>query len=151
MTTADIALSSSFSTSSISCLLRCCRLPLHGFGTLMVRLTMAHPHRTNTPTIGCTSKGVPSANIPAGTWSSTVLLYKHTDIIATMLRLVGAGKPSKYFDLPVASFGKEDTVTLKRARRVKAQRTKNERKRVSSVVRRPRAKAEAAGATPKET
>ena len=64
---------------------------------------------------------------------------------------VGMGVPSKYFDLPVASLGSEETVTLKRARRVRPQRTKKERRRVSRRVRRPRAKAQAAGDTPKET
>ena len=78
-------------------------------------------------------------------------MNRQNDIIATMLRLVGAGNPSKYFDFPVASFGRDDTVTLNRASRVKAQRTKKDRKSVSRVERRPRAKAEAAGATPKET
>ncbi|KAL9003765.1 MAG: hypothetical protein Q9188_003370 [Gyalolechia gomerana] len=68
----------------------------------------------------------------------------------TMHRLVGMGVPSKYFDFPVASLGREETVTLKRARRVRPQRTKKARKRVSSGVRRPRAKAETAGATPKD-
>ena len=68
-----------------------------------------------------------------------------------MARDVGMGVPSKYFDFPVASFGREETVTLKRARRVRPQRTKKERRRVSSGVRRPRAKAAAAGETPKET
>ena len=42
------------------------------------------------------------------------------------------------------------TVTLKRARRVRPQRTKKERKAVSAAVRRPREKATAAGATPNE-
>ena len=60
------------------------------------------------------------------------------------------GKPSKYLDLPELSFGREETVTLKRARRVRPQRTKKARARLSSGVRRPRAKAATAGATPKE-
>lgn len=60
------------------------------------------------------------------------------------------GVPSKYLLLPVLSFGREETVTLKRARRVSPQRTKKERNRLSSGVRRPRAKAHDAGATPKE-
>ena len=123
----------------------------HGFGTLTVRLTIAHPQPTNTPTIGCTSISVPSASTPPGAFSSTRPFNKQNDIIPTIVKLVGAGKPSKYFDLPVASFGKEETVTLKRARRVRAQRTKKDRNSVSSVLRRPSAKAEAAGATPKET
>ncbi|KAL9010767.1 MAG: hypothetical protein Q9173_004334 [Seirophora scorigena] len=69
---------------------------------------------------------------------------------ATMPRLLGMGVPSKYLDLPVLSLGREETVTLKRARRVRPQRTKKARRRVSSGVRRPSAKAAEAGATPKE-
>lgn len=68
----------------------------------------------------------------------------------TMARVVGMGVPSKYFDLPLLSFGKTATVTLNRARRVNPQRTKKARKRWSSDVRIPRAKAAAAGARPKE-
>ncbi|KAI4290211.1 MAG: hypothetical protein L6R35_000500, partial [Caloplaca aegaea] len=64
--------------------------------------------------------------------------------------LLGIGVPSKYLDLPVLSLGREETVTLKRARRVRPQRTKKARRRLSSGVRRPRAKAAEAGATPKE-
>ncbi len=69
---------------------------------------------------------------------------------ATMHRLEGIGVPSKYLLLPVASLGKAATVTLKRASRVRPQRTKNDRKRVSRVVRRPSAKAQMAGDTPKD-
>jgi len=43
------------------------------------------------------------------------------------------------------------TVTLKRARRVRPQSTKKERRRWSSGVRMPREKAAAAGETPKDT
>ena len=53
--------------------------------------------------------------------------------------------------LPVASFGTFATVILKRARRVSPQRTKNVRKTWSRGVRRPIAKAAAAGETPNET
>ena len=60
------------------------------------------------------------------------------------------GVPSKYLDLPDESLGSEETVTLKRARRVRPQRTKKERRRVSRGVRRPRAKALTAGATPND-
>ena len=35
----------------------------------------------------------------------------------------GTGVPSKYWDLPVLSFGSIETVMLKRARRVRPQRT----------------------------
>lgn len=125
--------------------------PTYGLGTLTVRLTIAQPHATNTPTAGCTSSSVPAARAPPGTLSSTDPWNKQYAIIATIDRLVGAGKPSKYFDLPAASLGREETVTLKRARRVRAHSTKKDRSSVSSALRRPSAKAEAAGATPKET
>ena len=68
----------------------------------------------------------------------------------TIANDVGIGVPSKYLLLPVLSFGREETVTLKRARRVRPQRTKKERRRVSRGVRRPRANAQTAGAKPKE-
>ena len=64
---------------------------------------------------------------------------------------VGIGVPSKYWLLPVASLGTFATVMLKRARRVRPQRTKKVRKRWSTGVRRPMAKAAAAGETPNET
>lgn len=64
---------------------------------------------------------------------------------------MGIGVPSKYCDFPVASLGTMATVTLKRARRVRPQSTKKERRRWSRGVRRPREKAAAAGETPKET
>jgi hypothetical protein len=64
--------------------------------------------------------------------------------------LVGMGVPSKYLDFPVASLGNMATVTLKRARRVRPQRTKKTRRRWSMGVRRPREKAAEAGATPKD-
>ena len=68
-----------------------------------------------------------------------------------MLNDVGMGKPSKYLLLPEASLGSEETVTLKRARRVRPHKTKKDRRRVSAGVRRPKAKAALAGATPKDT
>ena len=61
------------------------------------------------------------------------------------------GVPSKYLLFPVASLGTLATVILNRASLVRPQRTKKVRKRWSTGVRRPMAKAEAAGATPKET
>jgi hypothetical protein len=69
----------------------------------------------------------------------------------TRLNVVGIGKPSKYFALPVESFGSEAAVTLKRARRERPHRRKKERISVSRVVRRPRVYARTEGATPKET
>ncbi len=59
--------------------------------------------------------------------------------------------PSKYFDFPVASLGRAWTVTLKRARRVKPQSTKKVRIKWSTGVRKPIAKAAAAGETPNDT
>ena len=69
---------------------------------------------------------------------------------AAMPSVVGMGVPSKYLDLPVASLGRELTVTLKRARRVSPQRTKKVRSSVSRGVRRPREKAQTEGAMPKD-
>ena len=63
---------------------------------------------------------------------------------------VGIGVPSKYCDFPVLSFGSVDTVTLKRARRRSPHMTKNVSRIWSTGVRRPTAKAAAAGAAPKE-
>ena len=59
--------------------------------------------------------------------------------------------PSKYLLFPVASFGTLATVILKRARRVRPQRTKKVRRTWSIGVRSPMAKAAAVGETPKET
>jgi hypothetical protein len=70
--------------------------------------------------------------------------------MVTNARVVGMGKPSKYFALPVGSLGREAAVTLKRARRERPQRRKKERMRVSRGVRRPRVYARTEGATPKE-
>lgn len=58
--------------------------------------------------------------------------------------------PSKYFDLPLLSFGTTAAVTLKRASLVRPQRTKKLRKRRSVKVRIPIPNAAEAGATPKE-
>lgn len=68
----------------------------------------------------------------------------------TIESVVGMGVPSKYFDLPLASFGRDWTVTLKRARRERPQRTKKVRIMVSRKERKPRANAHDAGAIPKE-
>jgi hypothetical protein len=69
---------------------------------------------------------------------------------AAILNVVGIGVPSKKVDLPVASLGRCETVTLKRARRVKPQRMKKARRMVSRLLRSPIAKAQTAGAMPKE-
>lgn len=131
----------------------CCRNS-YGFGICILLLTMAHPQPTKTPTIGWTSPQPPSAQTPPIIPSlppSTLPAHTHHAIAATIPKLVGIGVPSKYLDFPVASLGTLATVTLKRAKRVRPQRTKKERSRVSIGLRRPRAKAHTAGETPKET
>ena len=125
----------------------------YGFGICILLLTIAQPHPTNTPTIGCTPPPNPRSQTPPRTPRvppSTIPLQTHHAIPDTIPKEVGIGVPSKYLLLPVLSFGREETVTLKRARRVSPHRTKKERNKVSMGVRRPRAKAHAAGATPKE-
>lgn len=126
----------------------------YGLGICILLLTMAHPQATNNSAMGCTSNKPPSAQtLPITPFSPppTLPVHTHHAMAATMHRLDGMGVPSKYLDLPVASFGSAATVTLKRASRVRPQRTKNERRRVSRGVRRPSAKAQTAGDTPKET
>lgn len=61
------------------------------------------------------------------------------------------GVPSKYFDLPVLSFGNIATVTLNLANLVSPHSTKNVNNNVSTFVLNPIAKAAAAGETPKDT
>lgn len=124
-----------------------------GFGMCILLLTIAHPCATNTPTMGCTLMPKPKSHVPPMIPSlppSIFPCHTHQAIHETMPNDVGIGVPSKYLLLPELSLGNAETVTLKRARRVKPQRTKNERRNVSSGVRRPRAKAQAAGATPKD-
>lgn len=123
---------------------------LYGLGIWILLLTMKHPCSTNIPTIGWNSHGVPTPITPRGRFSKTQPLLTQYAIMESSNRVVGIGVPSKYLDFPVASFGRAATVTLKRARRVRPQRTKKVRKRWSTGVRRPIAKATAAGATPKE-
>lgn len=119
----------------------------------MVLDTIKHPQSTNTNTMGCRPPNSSSAINPPNTPSrppSTIPCAVAIAMPNTMPSEVGMGNPSKYLLLPVASLGTAATVTLKRARRVRPQRTKKERKTVSRGVRRPRAKAAVAGATPKE-
>jgi hypothetical protein len=66
-------------------------------------------------------------------------------------RVVGIGKPSKYFAFPVPSLGSEAAVTLNLASRDRPERRKNPRISVSTVVRKPNTYANADGATPKDT
>ena len=126
---------------------------LQGLGIWIVFETMRQPHTTNTPTIGCTPPKSSSAIIPPSTPSRPPSTMPRDVAMAmpnTKLNDVGIGNPSKYLLLPVASFGTAATVTLNRARRVSPHRTKKERNSVSRGVRRPRANAAVAGATPKE-
>jgi hypothetical protein len=94
---------------------------------------------------------VPVAHVPSGISAKVHPWYTQYAIICTKIKLIGIGVPSKYCDFPLASFGTMATVTLKRARRVRPQSTKKERRRWSSGVRMPREKAAAAGETPKDT
>lgn len=93
---------------------------------------------------------MPVPQVPRGRFSKVQPFDTQYAINAAMEREVGIGVPSKYLLFPVASFGTLATVILKRASRVRPQRTKNVRKTWSSGVRRPIAKAAAAGETPKE-
>ena len=131
----------------------CLLLPHQGLGICMLLLTIAHPCATNIPAIGWTSKSKPRFQMPPITPllpPSIIPFQTHQAMHETIPSDVGIGVPSKYLLFPVLSFGKEETVTLKRARRVKPQRTKNDKSRVSMGVRSPSANAHAAGATPKE-
>ena len=125
----------------------------YGFGICMLLLTIAHPCATKIPTIGCTSVYKPRFHIPPITPSLPPSIFPcltHHAIHATIPNDVGIGVPSKYLLLPELSFGREETVTLKRARRVNPQSTKKDKRNVSRGVRRPREKAHAAGATPND-
>ena len=127
---------------------------LQGLGILILLLTIAQPQAMNIVPTGCHSSICPSSHVPPSTPSPppppTFPSATHAAIAATIAKLVGIGVPSKYLLFPVESFGNEETVTLNRASRVSPQSTKNERVRVSRALRRPRAKAHAAGATPKD-
>jgi hypothetical protein len=127
-------------------------LAYQGFGIFTVLLPIAHPCRTHTKHTGCHSAHVPFAQTPNGTLSSVQPFKSQIAIMRASIHIVvGIGVPSKYFDFPDASLGRVCTVTLKRASRVRPQRTKNVRRRWSIGVRRPIANAAAAGATPNDT
>jgi hypothetical protein len=121
-----------------------------GFGMCMVLLTIRQPWMMNITTTGWNSSTLPLNKVPYGTSSKIQPFETQNAMIMSRPIVVGIGVPSKYFDLPLASLGKADTVTLKRARRTRPQRTKKERKRWSRGVRTPMAKAQTAGATPKD-
>ena len=128
----------------------------HGFGTRSVLLTMAAANAPKIRLAMWTSPLCPSSfhNVitPNGTSSSPsiqpFLVQKAS--MATRTRLVGVGRPSKYFDLPLPSFGMIAAVALKRARRARPQQVKQARMTVSNHVRKPIANASTAGATQKE-
>lgn len=117
----------------------------------IVLLTIKQPWSTNNSTTGWNSNIVPDATEPRGILSRIQPFETQYAIKAAIPRVVGMGVPSKYFALPVASLGTLATETLKRARRERPQRTKKVRRRWSTGVRSPMAKATAAGETPKET
>ena len=71
-------------------------------------------------------------------------------IMASRARVVGIGNPSKNFAFPDASLGRDEAVTLKRARRERPERRKKARIRESRRVLMPRLYAIAHGATPNE-
>lgn len=119
------------------------------FGMCIDFDTIAHPLVTKISTAGWNSNN-PEPTVPSGRASRSHPFEAQYAINDTMESVVGIGVPSKYLDLPVASLGSDCTVTLKRARRERPQRTKNVRRTVSRKVRKPRAKAQEAGAIPKE-
>jgi len=97
-------------------------------------------------TAGWNSNGVPGAAIPHGRPSKIQPWESQYAIAAAIVIVVGIGVPSKYFDFPDSSLGKDTTVTLNRANRVRPQRTKNVRRKWSKRERIPIANAIAAGA-----
>lgn len=108
------------------------------------------PHRTNRPRTGWNSNIVPVQSVPNGSASATHPCLTQYAIVPASAMVVGIGVPSKYFAFPFLSFGTLSTETLKRARRVRPQRTKKMRMRWSSGVLKPIANAAAAGERPKE-
>lgn len=96
----------------------------HGLGTCSVLLTIKHPFRTKRSALKWNSNVEPSIAMPSGSLSCIQPMNVHPAINADEVKQAnGIGVPSKYLDLPVASFGSIATVTLKRANRVKPQRT----------------------------
>ena len=128
----------------------------HGFGTWSVLLTMAMAHapkiRLAMWTSALCSLFFHNVITPRGTPSSPSIqpILVQNANMPTMARLEGVGRPSKYFDFPVASAGMSAMVALKRARRARPQQMKQVRMTVSSHVRKPTANASTAGATTKE-
>jgi hypothetical protein len=96
----------------------------YGFGTFRVLLTIRQPLRANKRTMGWNSKSESVKVVPNGILSWMRPMYVQVAVIAEIVKQAkGTGVPSKYLDLPVLSFGSMATVTLKRANRVRPQRT----------------------------
>lgn len=128
----------------------CCREAVyHGLGMCNVLLTIKHPCTTKKPTAGWTSR-MPCPTTPNGISCRIQRWLTQYAITPTIVNDMGIGVPSKYFDLPVLSLGRAETVTLKRASRRSPHITKNVRNRWSRAVRIPIANAAAAGAAPNE-
>ena len=107
------------------------------------------PQSTKIANTGWNSNN-PDPQVPNGSAAPTQPLLTQYAINPAIAMVVGIGVPSKYFAFPFLSFGTLSTETLKRARRVRPQRTKKTRMRWSIGVLKPRAKAAAAGERPKE-
>lgn len=116
----------------------------------IVVLSIEHPWSANNPTTGCTSNLVSLAQIPNGKSVSIHPISTQYAIMPIVARENAIGTPSKYLLFPDSSLGIKETVTLNRARRVRPQRTKKDRKRWSTGVCTPIATAMTAGAMPKD-
>lgn len=127
-----------------------CKRVVHGFGIFKDFETNIQPWIANTSTKGWNSSTEPVSHVPNGSWSLTYSLCTKYAIKPTWTKEVGIGKPSKYLDLPVRSFGIWVTVTLNLANLVKPQRTKKDKTKTSIVDWNPMANATDAGATPNE-
>ena len=127
----------------------------YGLGMCSVFEIMRAAQNAKMTETQCISKGVltrgatrpPGRPLPG---PSIKLRRTHTAMHNTKARELGIGRPSKYCDLPVLSFGRRATVALNRARRAIPQQMKEVRTKMSAVLRSPIAKPRKAGATPKE-
>jgi hypothetical protein len=98
--------------------------PAQILGILIDLLIIMQPHKTNKPVMGWNSQIFPTPQTPYGKLSCNHPRCNQKAIAPAIVKDVGIGVPSKYFDFPVISFGRFETVTLKRARRVNPQSTK---------------------------
>lgn len=128
----------------------------YNFGTRRVLLTIAAAQAKKIALAICMSPLPPAlpqrVAVPNGSPFPPSIAPSQTKyaIPATIVKLVGIGSPSKYWDFPVASLGTSATVALNRARRARPEQMKPVRITVSSNVRKPITKAKNAGATPNE-